>query len=169
VLFSSKHDHKLYFYNKNKLYEANLESGNIAAVETFENDVVSLFNYEKEILVATTNHIFNLADSTEAMYSLDLNFTSKIIINAFTKPTKSQRDTSDSEPNTGLLHVFVTVGSRWNIKLHELVFEGMLHVDTLATKTVFDTNLPHRGHQKKLTKFLGISHLNDALYVSDYW
>lgn len=154
VMFPEGKGNNLYFYSNNKVLTLNVANRETTLLAEFENKVIGLIEYENSILVATSKNIYDLQHPDQAIYSA----SSKNIINIFTTNTSNKNN------------IFIGLGSnKWNVKLHQLVFENKTYLDSIKVDVNLDISLPHRIEQTALTKFLSVQQIDNDVYLTDYW
>jgi hypothetical protein len=154
VMFPEGKGNNLYFYSNNKLLTLNVATKETKLLAEYEKKVIGLIEYENSILVATSKKIYDLQRPDKAIYSA----SSKNIINIFTTNTPNKTT------------IFLGIGAnKWNIKLHQLIFENKAYIDSIKVDVGLDLSLPHRIEQTALTKFLSVQQIESDIYLTDYW
>lgn len=153
VKFAKGMSQVLYYFSSNTLFTIKLKSGVITKIAEFDNKIIALIEQDTRILLATSKNVFDLQNPEKPLYSVYF----KNIINMFTV-------TLDNE-----MQFFIGLGSKWNIKLHRLVFDNSNFTKGESVDTVYDESLPHRSVHRSLTKFLSINTIDNNTYLTDYW
>jgi hypothetical protein len=154
VMFPEGKGNDLYFYSNKRLLSLNVITWETKLLAEFENKVIALIEYEDSLLLATSKKIYDLQHPEEPLYDASV----QDIVNIFT--------TSTSNETT----IYLGLGAnKWNLKLHKLIFDNKIYVDSVEIKGRFDPSLPHRKNQTTLTKFLSVQQIGSDVYLTDFW
>jgi len=155
LVFHKDKPNSLLYYSKNELFLLNLDDNSNELNHAFTDDIVSIFNSDVGVLIATKAKIFKYEDMHKPIYKA----YSSNIVNAFSVTDKSS-----------IKHeLYISLGSKWNITLHHLSINSSERVALSKLKVEFDKNLPHREAQTSLTKLLSVKQVDDSSYITDYW
>ena len=160
IIFQRDQDkgNNLYFYSNNKLLSVDVITKKTKLLAKFDNKVTAIVEYGEGLLIATSKSIFDLHNLNAPIYSVSLTN----IVNLFVTKTGDEAYPIKSS-------VFVSLGSKWNVKLHKLTFDNNIFIGSVKASIRFDPLLPHRKSQTTLTKFLSVNQIGDEIYVTDYW